>query len=627
MGNDIYEILKKYWAYEEFREPQKEIIQSVLKGFDTMSILATGSGKSLCYQIPALSLNTCCLVISPLIALMKDQMDGLKKRNIKAIAVHSGLSKREQDIQLDNVAYGEVNFLFVSPERLRTDMFLQRLEKMNIGLIAVDEAHCISEWGHDFRPSYRDIAQLRERLPGVPLIALTATANRKVQKDIIENLKLRDPKVFIQSPVRSNLEYKTHYTENRRNSILNLIHETEGSVIVYVNKRLHTRELESFLKHRNIDVRAYHAGLEQKEKEEILDAWNKDSLKTIIATNAFGMGMDKAGVRTVIHYSIPRNLESYVQEAGRAGRDGKPAKGVILWNAEEERQYKESPSKYYPPLNEIASLYQNLAIHFGIASGKQIEEWYDLDLNGFCQKHAYSKFYCINILSILRNSKLISLSESFDHPSRIKLNTEFALRYLRSDKASEKMKRILDFVLRTYEGIRWTYKSIDEKLIAKKTGMDAELCVKAFESMEKMQLLEYSKGFIGHKVSFNEFRYDKAELRLSAEVFHKRKKRMEENVLAMLSYLKTRDCRQQFISRYFDIELEDECKICDNCEENLTNQEIERIIQAMIKDNLKLSSKLMQFNSDNRERIIKALKVMKDELLIKIENDLVSEYE
>lgn len=624
MEIDIDKILKKYWGYDSFRKHQKEIITSVLEGKDTLAILATGSGKSICYQIPSLATQSKCLVISPLIALIKDQRDGLSKRGIKSIGIHSGQDKRTQDILLDNAVYGNELFIFVSPERLKTPIFRQRLPKMNIKYVAIDEAHCISEWGHDFRPAYRDIAQLRDIIPDASFLALTATATQKVQNDIVGNLQLNKPNTFISSPVRKELSYQTFYTENKNMQLLDFLIKSNASSIIYVDKRKHTRQLKHFLQQRGIAAEAFHGGLSATERHTILTSWNANQIKTIIATNAFGMGMDKADVRQVIHYNIPDSLEAYVQEAGRAGRDGAFAKAILLWNNFELKELAQKVDKYFPDLKEVQQLYHNLAVFLNIASGKTSDEWLDFDLSEFSQEYGFTVFNCVNILNLIENAGYIELSDNFKSPSRVKIDEAYTKNYLRSKNKSTDLTELITTLLRNYDGISWDFRPIDESIIAKKMQIPPVKVHALLSKLETLELGHYKSAGLSYSINFKGFRHQAKHLKLPDNIYLKKKERMLEKIKAMIEYIHSEECRQSYISSYFGFKTNNSCQICDNCEALISAFEIEKLIKKnSASSDLKLIDILNNFSQKNQLRIMEILKQMESDNLLSIKEEKI----
>ncbi|MBT8234258.1 MAG: RecQ family ATP-dependent DNA helicase, partial [Bacteroidia bacterium] len=526
-----------------------------------------------CYQIPGIYLDGLTIVVSPLIALMNDQIEGLKKKGIPAIGIMSGQSRREQDILFDNAAYGNAKFLFLSPERLKSRLFLDRIEKLNIKLIVVDEAHCISEWGHDFRPEYRQISSLRDRIPDVTLAALTATATPHVQSDIIQNLKLQSPKIYTQNPYRKNLSYNVRYSENKNQDIKIFINDNQsqnGCSIVYVQKRKTAKELELFFKERGQYSKAFHGGLSVKHRAEIIKEWNENKLKLIIATKAFGMGMDKSNVRNVIHFQPSDALEAYVQEAGRAGRDGEFANVLLLWNKYDLKTLYDNIDLYYPSINFIQSVYQSLIKYFQLGTGINPDNWLDFDISDFSKKNKYKKTDTFYALNLLHKSNVLSLSASFLHPSKLLLFEGRIKRMLQSDKVSEKMKSFTKVILRTYDGIFLEERKIDEKLLAKKADIKESKVRDALNWLQTREVLKYKPTFDGHKITFKGFIQNPSALHLEDAIYKHQKERLLKSISSIKEYIYEKECRQIHISKFFGFNNNKPCNLCDLCQQKTT---------------------------------------------------------
>jgi len=411
------EILQHYWGYTHFRPPQEEIIQAVLDKRDVLAILPTGGGKSICFQVPVLMQEGICLVITPLIALMQDQVKQLKQRGIAAVSVHAGMHHREIDITLDNCVFGKIKFLYLSPERLQTDLFKERVKRMNVCLVAIDEAHCISQWGYDFRPPYLQIAELREVKPDVPFIALTATATSVVKEDIISKLNLVNPALFQKSFARENLSFVVRKTEKKEKKLLEVLRKVPGSAIIYVRSRKSTSSLAAFLNKNKISSTFYHAGLTHQDRIDRQEEWISNQSRVMVATNAFGMGIDKPDVRVVVHMDLPENLESYYQEAGRAGRDGKRSYAAIIFHEVDVLSLQNKVLQSQPEIDYLKKIYQAVANHFQVAEGSSQGESYDFDLDGFCKKFSFKSTDVYPALKKLEEFGLLDFNESFYRPS------------------------------------------------------------------------------------------------------------------------------------------------------------------------------------------------------------------
>ena len=615
MTNKALGILKRFWGFDEFRMGQDKIIQSVLDQKDCLVIMPTGGGKSLCYQIPGLCMDGLTLVISPLIALMKDQIEGLKKKNIKAVGLYSGQTKSQQDIILDNAVYDKnIKFLFVSPERLKSKLFLGRLEKMKIALIAVDEAHCISEWGHDFRPEYRQIADIKPLLKSaVPIIALTATATHLVKEDILSNLKLENPAIFVTSPVRQNLKYNILYSESKKEMLYRLVKKMTGSQIIYSNTRKSAMEIQRYFQNGNIPCNAFHGGMKKKDRDNVIEAWNKNETKLIVATKAFGMGIDKSDVRQVIHYNPPQSLEAYVQEAGRGGRDGQSASATILYNNGDLARLKRQLEETVPPLEYLKDTYKRICQDLNVATGSCDTEFYPFYINEFCAKHKQGKYKVANALKLLHQSEIIYLSDAIRHPSRLRVFEGPIKQLLSNPNLSIKMNHLIRLILRTYEGLFLASTIVDEKQLSKKLNEPVKSVQKALLWLHEKNIVEYNPNFEGHTISFMEYRYRSSQLPINIGLYENKKLRMQNALDSILEYLSTKDCRQVIISKYFGF-LETACESCDNCYsrfESMDNNQIRhKIYQTLQNGPTELEDVLAGYEVGHRKSIINILQGM-----------------
>ena len=559
------EILKKYWGYEEFRPLQADIISSVLEGQNTLALMPTGGGKSICFQVPALRLEGICIVISPLIALMKDQVDQLKKRGVNAIAIHSGMSSREIDIAFDNCIFGDVKLLYLSPERLYSDLAQERIRHMKLSFVAVDEAHCISEWGYDFRPAYLQIHILREWFPQIPFLALTATATPGVVKDIQEKLSFAPSgRVFIQSFKRDNLAYMVLEDENKLDRLLRIVRRVGGSGVVYVRNRRETRELASWLLSNGISAGFYHAGMEMQERHQTQMAWVLNKIRVIVATNAFGMGIDKPDVRFVVHWDIPDTLEAYFQEAGRAGRDGKKSFAVMLYTQKDVEKLKENLKLSFPDLAYIRQVYHHLSNFFQIPYGAGESLEFDFDLSAFVKKYKLNVLMTLSALKFLEKDEWISVSEAVYVPSRFKFEIDFKDLY-KFQVAHKKHDPLIKAILRNYGGAFDNFVSINEYEYAKALSVSYATVVSLLEELEKMQIATYLPSSTEPKVSYLKHRVDLKHLHIDASFISERKRVKSGQVDSVLNFLDAQTCRSQVLLAYFGEKESPRCEICDLC--------------------------------------------------------------
>ncbi|MCX6231593.1 MAG: RecQ family ATP-dependent DNA helicase [Bacteroidetes bacterium] len=558
-------ILLKYWGYSHFRPLQEDIIQSVLDGKDTLALLPTGGGKSLCFQVPAMAKPGICIVISPLIALMKDQVENLNKRGINAKAIYSGMHQNEIEINLNNAVYGDIKLLYVSPERLQTDSFREHVKKMKVNLIAVDEAHCVSQWGYDFRPPYLKIAELKDLLKGVPLLALTATATPEVVEDIQNKLEFKQKNVFQKSFERKNLTYFVIKSDDKLARLLRLINKVKGTGIVYVRSRRKTIEIANYLNQNGIKSGYYHAGLEANIRNEQQKYWMNDRNRVIVATNAFGMGIDKPNVRFVVHLDIPDTLEAYFQEAGRAGRDEQEAISVILFDNADVLALDQNFQNAYPEKEFIRSVYQALGNYFQIAEGSGKDQSFYFDLRDFCDQYRFNIITAYNALKFLEKEGYIFLNEDLKHASKIHftISKEDLYRFQIENPSTDNFIKI---ILRSYGGVFADFVPISELEIAKRSNSEIDKVEKMLQLLTKMQVMNYipqkDKPFITYVIE----RIAAKDIFLSKETYEFRKNNASKRIEAVKEYIEsTSKCHSQFLLSYFGETKSMRCGKCDIC--------------------------------------------------------------
>lgn len=560
----IHQILTHYWKHSHFRPLQEEIISSVLAGNDTLALLPTGGGKSVCFQVPALLNPGICIVVSPLIALMKDQVENLTAKGIKAVAIFSGMGKREIDILLDNCIYGDIKFLYLSPERLLTDLVKERIKYMKVSLFAVDEAHCISQWGYDFRPPYLHIADLKEIHPEVPILALTATATKRVIADIQQKLKFKKENVYTKSFERKNLSYVVANEDNKARKLLSIVRKVGGSGIVYVRNRRKTQEVARLLTAQGISSDFYHAGLDGNLRSEKQEAWKKNVTRVIVATNAFGMGIDKPDVRFVVHLDIPESLEAYYQEAGRGGRDEKKAYAVLLYNNSDKVQLIEKTEKSFPTLEEIKQVYYNLGNYLQLAyeAGEGLN--FEFDVSDFCSRFKLNPGKTLNAFKFLEHDEYLTLSESVYLPSRLKIivSPEDLYRFQIESEADDPFIKTL---LRSYAGLYEQYVPVHEFDVAKRTGLNKEEVVATLKKLESLELVHYIPQSDLPQVQFIKPRVPNGNLQLDHKYLNERKQIMLEQLEAVINYAERASCRSVQLLEYFNEYGTFNCGVCDVC--------------------------------------------------------------
>lgn len=539
----------------------------MLKGQDTLALLPTGGGKSICFQVPALLLDGVCLVVTPLIALMKDQVEQLKKRGIDATAIHSGMSRREIDIWLDNCVHGKIKFLYVSPERLQTEIFQERVRLMKLSLLAVDEAHCISQWGYDFRPPYLRIAAVRELKPEVPVIALTATATKEVQDDIVEKLMFRIPyEVFTKSFARDNLSFVIRKTEDKERKLLEVLQKVKGSAIVYVRSRKATQEIAGWLNRKGIKSSFYHAGLDYDDRNKRQEEWLKNHYRVMIATNAFGMGIDKPDVRSVVHLDFPENIESYYQEAGRGGRDGKRAYAVIIYQDADISSFQVKTEQMHPSVEALKTVYQALANYYQLAVGSASGESFDFDLPVFSERFQFHIPEVYNALKKLEEEGLILFNESFYSPSQLHFSAH-SIRLYEFQVANVQFDPLIKMLLRLYGGELYSdFVKISEAYLARALKVSLAEVIRLLRHLDELRVVVYRQTKDKPQITFVLPRQDASTLPLDRKRLEERKQLSLSKMKSMINFaVCTTRCRMQLIQDYFQEDTQKECGICDIC--------------------------------------------------------------
>ncbi len=560
-------ILQQYWKHSHFRPLQEDIINSILNGHDTLALLPTGGGKSICFQVPALLLEGVCIVISPLIALMKDQVEQLKKRGVLAVAIHSGLSKSEIDLYLNNALYGGVKFLYVSPERIQTELFIERFKQMKIALLAVDEAHCISQWGYDFRPPYLQIAELRQWHPAVPMLALTATATPQVSIDIVQRLAFKKThQVFQKSFARENLSFVVRKTDSKERKLVEILRKVKGSAIVYVRSRKATEALSRMLNQQGISSSFYHAGLSHSGRSKLQDDWIQNRSRVMVATNAFGMGIDKSDVRVVVHMDLPENIEAYYQEAGRAGRDGNRSYAVIIFQEADADSLRMKVEQSQPAYEFLQRVYQALCNYFQIPMGSSEGESYDFDLQHFCDRFQLLPREVYSALKKLEESGLILFNESYYSPSRLLIAVDKGRLY-EFQIANEKFDPLIKMILRLYGGELFAdYLRISEAYLAEGMKTNAKVIAEQLAHLHKLQIVQYLPLKDQPQVTFVLPRQDTNYLPVDKKLLRERRELIFAKMNAMIDFVTSAHrCRMQLIQEYFGEVAFDSCNMCDVC--------------------------------------------------------------
>jgi ATP-dependent DNA helicase RecQ len=623
----IHSILKQYWGYDQFRPMQEPIIDSVLSAKDTLALLPTGGGKSICFQVPGMAMDGLCLVISPLIALMKDQVENLRKKGITAFAIYSGQTRRDLINILKLATNSNCKFLYVSPERLETNLFREYLPALDISLIAVDEAHCVSQWGYDFRPPYLRIAALREELRDVPVLALTASATPAVQKDICEKLNFKKENIFRRSFERPNLSYSVFTVDSKINKIIDILQKVPGSSIVYCKSRRRTKEISDLLNLEGIKADYYHAGLLQDQRHTKQEQWIKNEIRTIVCTNAFGMGIDKPDVRVVVHADVPDCLENYYQEAGRAGRDEKKSYAVLLYSEKELTKLKTLPDTRFPTLEKIRMVYDSVMNYLQVPSGSGAGMYYDFDITDFTHKFRLETQLVINGIKALEGEELLSFNEMVFMPGKIQFITGKQYLY-EFENANPSLEPLIKTLLRTYEGIFDQSVFIHEKTIAFSLRQPEADIIRDLKKLHGAAIIEYIPQKDSPQLFLIANRVKTEDLRIKTVSYEKRKKQYKDRIDTMMGFVKeTNECRSGYIASYFGDDEVKNCKICDNClrrdNKELGKEEFEKIQQVLmsaLQERALPANELLQgFTGIKKEKAWRVLEFLQAENKLKVD--------
>ena len=584
------QILRQYWGYDDFRGIQREIIESIGSGHDTLGLMPTGGGKSITFQVPALAKEGTCIVITPLIALMKDQVANLRQRGIRAAAIYSGLTREEIIITLENCIFGDIRFLYVSPERLSSDLFQTKLRHMKVSFITVDEAHCISQWGYDFRPSYLEIAKIRQLMPGIPVLALTATATPTVVGDIQDRLSFAEKRVFRMSFERENLAYIVRHAEDKQKELVHILRSMKGSAIVYARSRRRTKEMADMIQQAGITATFYHAGLDSVVKDERQKAWQDDQVRVMVATNAFGMGLDKPDVRLVIHIDCPDSIEAYFQEAGRAGRDGLKAYAVLLYNNGDQRKLEKRIADTFPEKDFIRNVYEHLAYFYQIGVGSGYGHTFEFNIDKFCHAFHHFPIQVDAALKILTRAGYIEYTEEQDNQARVMFTVSRNDLY-RLENTTPNEEKVITTLLRNYGGLFTDYNYIDESFLASQCGLQPHEVYMILKGLGQRHILHFIPQKKTPYIRYTQRREDKEQVQLMPIVYEERKQQFRERIHAMTGYATCDNiCRSRYLLRYFGEDNGHDCHQCDVClshrsegmvSEPALNSAMEQILQLL----------------------------------------------
>lgn len=632
MTDDYRKILKDYWGYDNFRGIQEDIIRSIGSGRDTLGLMPTGGGKSITFQVPAMAKDGLCIVITPLIALMKDQVRNLRDRGIKAIAIYSGMTREEIIIALENCIFGNYKFLYISPERLDTEIFRIKLRSMKVSLITVDESHCISQWGYDFRPAYLKISEIRNLLPGVPVLALTATATPEVVKDIQQRLAFKEENVFRMSFERKNLAYIVRRTEGKQEELLHILKHVDGSAIVYAHNRKRTKEYAQLLNENGITATFYHAGLNNETKDQRQKSWVKGETRVMVATNAFGMGIDKPDVRLVVHVDIPDSPEAYFQEAGRGGRDGKKAYAVLLYARSDKATLKKRITDTFPEKDYIRTVYEHLNYYYQMAMGDGLGCTREFNIDEFCRNFKHFPIQVDSALKILTRAGYLEYTDEQDNNSRLMFTLTKEELY-RIHETSPETEKLINIILRSYTGVFTEYAYINEETLSLRTGMTRQQVYDTLISLTRQRILHYIPGKKTPYIIYTRERQEADRLIFTKEVYEDRKESFIRRIEAMTEYAETEDkCRSRMLLLYFGEKNEHNCGQCDVCLSSHSSgikqgvfDEISRAIEETLKEKDMTTSALMEkLESYDKENVTKVLSYLLAEEIIHQKNGMLS---
>ena len=621
-------ILKEYWGYDSFRGIQESIIESIGSGRDTLGLMPTGGGKSITFQVPALAQEGLCIVITPLIALMKDQVQNLRQRGIKATAIYSGMNRQEILVALENCIFGDYKFLYISPERIHTEVFLNKLRSMKISMITVDESHCISQWGYDFRPAYLKVAEIRKHLPGVPVLALTATATPEVVDDIQKQLNFEKPNVFQMSFERKNLAYIVRTTDNKTDELLHILRRVEGSAIVYVRSRQRTKEITELLNKEGITADFYHAGLDDAIKDARQQNWQSDKCRVMVSTNAFGMGIDKPDVRIVIHIDMPDSPEAYFQEAGRAGRDGKKAYAVLLYSRSDKTTLRKRIPDTFPEKDYIKKVYEHLQYYYQMAMGDGLGCVKEFNLEEFCRTFKHFPVQAHNALKILTQAGYLEYTDEQDNASRI-LFTISRDELYKIQELGKEGEMLLQILLRTYTGLFTDYTFISEAVLMQRTGLDRRTIYNLLMMLSKRHIAHYIPRKKTPYIIYTRERLDMDRVSIPASVYEERKERYEKRIGAMVEYADSDyACRSRMLLRYFGEKNDCNCGQCDVClnrqkSSSLSDQDYKsysNAVLSILQQGDYTPSEIAEQMACDKEILIKVLDYLTDEEKVNMKN-------